>query len=76
MTTSSLLGRRNSFTNTTKADPKLAKLKDDDGRLPIHWAVSSNQLEIVRALVQTKDFDPDVQVRCDMVRRTGATPGC
>jgi ankyrin repeat protein len=51
-----------SSANSNKAEPKLAKLKDDDGRLPIHWAASSNQLEIARALVQTKGFDPDVQV--------------
>ncbi|OAA61159.1 proteasome regulatory particle subunit [Niveomyces insectorum RCEF 264] len=43
------------------ADQKLAKLKDDDGRLPIHWAASFNQVEIVRLLVQVKGFDPDVQ---------------
>ncbi|KJR82609.1 26S proteasome non-ATPase regulatory subunit 10 [Sporothrix schenckii 1099-18] len=43
------------------ADPKLANRKDDDGRLPIHWAASSNQLEIVRLLIQVKGFDPDVQ---------------
>ncbi|RYP38952.1 hypothetical protein DL767_002391 [Monosporascus sp. MG133] len=43
------------------ADPKLARLKDDDGRLPIHWAASSNQLAIVLLLAQQKDFDPDVE---------------
>ncbi|KAK3383647.1 ankyrin repeat-containing domain protein [Lasiosphaeria ovina] len=42
-------------------DPKLARLKDEDGRLPIHWAASSNQTEIVTLLVQQKDFDPDAQ---------------
>jgi len=45
-----------------KADPKLAKLKDDDGRLPIHWACSANQKEIVQLLIQNKFFDVDVQV--------------
>jgi len=45
-----------------QADPKLAFQKDDDGRLPIHWAASSNQFEIVSLLVQQKGFDPDVQV--------------
>ncbi|KAK8083019.1 hypothetical protein PG996_001800 [Apiospora saccharicola] len=44
-----------------KADPKQARKKDDDGRLPIHWAASSNQLEIVLLLSQQKDFDPDVE---------------
>jgi len=46
-----------------KADPKLARLKDEDGRLAIHWAASSNQPEIVSLLVNQKGFDPDVQVR-------------
>jgi len=45
-----------------KADPKLARLKDEDGRLAIHWAASSNQPEIVSLLVNQKGFDPDVQV--------------
>lgn len=45
-----------------QADPKLAKLKDDDGRLPIHWACSANQLEIVLLLAAQKGFDLDVQV--------------
>ncbi|KAK3363023.1 ankyrin repeat domain-containing protein [Lasiosphaeria hispida] len=43
------------------ADPKLAKRMDEDGRLPIHWAASANNFEIVSLLVQQKDFDPDVQ---------------
>jgi ankyrin repeat protein len=46
----------------SQAEPKLAQLKDDDGRLPIHWATSSNQLEIVSRLVEQKGFDPDVKV--------------
>ncbi|KAI1630983.1 ankyrin repeat-containing domain protein [Biscogniauxia mediterranea] len=41
------------------ADPKLARLKDDDGRLPIHWAASSNQHAIALMLAQQKSFDPD-----------------
>ena len=48
--------------STLQADPKSANLRDDDGRLPIHWAASANQLEIANTLVQTKGFDPDVQV--------------
>ncbi|KAI1806473.1 ankyrin [Daldinia bambusicola] len=43
------------------ADPKLARLKDDDGRLPIHWAASANNLPIVLMFAQQKDFDPDVE---------------
>ncbi len=46
----------------SQADPKLAYQKDEDGRLPIHWAASSNQFEIASLLVQQKGFDPDVQV--------------
>lgn len=45
-----------------QANPKLATQKDDDDRLPIHWAVSYNHLPIVELLVSRKDFDPDVQV--------------
>jgi 26S proteasome non-ATPase regulatory subunit 10 len=37
-------------------------MKDDDDRLPIHWAVAYNHLPIVELLVATKDFDPDVEV--------------
>ncbi|KAJ2988012.1 hypothetical protein NUW58_g4199 [Xylaria curta] len=43
------------------ADPKSAQRKDDDGRLPIHWAASSNQPAIVLLLSQQKTFDPDVE---------------
>ncbi|BDD54741.1 hypothetical protein MPDQ_003366 [Monascus purpureus] len=43
------------------ANPKLALLEDDDGRLPIHWAVAYNHLPIVGLLVSNKNFDPDVQ---------------
>ncbi|KAI4765160.1 putative proteasome regulatory particle subunit [Aureobasidium sp. EXF-3400] len=43
------------------ANPKLAKLRDDDDRLPIHWAASYNRLPIVEILSDRKDFDPDVQ---------------
>jgi 26S proteasome non-ATPase regulatory subunit 10 len=44
-----------------RADPKVAFRKDEDGRLPIHWAASANQFDIVSILVQVKNFDPDVQ---------------
>ncbi|KAI2620783.1 ankyrin repeat-containing domain protein [Xylaria nigripes] len=43
------------------ADPKLSQQKDDDGRLPIHWAASSNQHAIVLLLSEQKTFDPDVE---------------
>lgn len=45
-----------------KANPKLASLRDDDERLPIHWAVAYNHLPIIGLLVTDKNFDPDVQV--------------
>ncbi|KAL5622106.1 hypothetical protein BROUX41_006051 [Berkeleyomyces rouxiae] len=47
--------------NLLKDNPKLALKKDHDGRLPIHWAASSNNFEIVKHLVQLPNFDPDVQ---------------
>ncbi|KAI0489584.1 ankyrin [Xylaria cf. heliscus] len=43
------------------AEPKLSQRKDDDGRLPIHWAASYNQHAIVLLLSQQKGFDPDVE---------------
>ncbi|KAL2832711.1 ankyrin repeat-containing domain protein [Aspergillus pseudoustus] len=43
------------------ANPKLATTKDDDDRLPIHWAVAYNRLPVVELLVATKNFDPDVE---------------
>ena len=45
-----------------QANPKLATRRDDDDRLPIHWAISYNHRPIVDILVSRKDFDPDVQV--------------
>ncbi|EEH21138.1 hypothetical protein PABG_03369 [Paracoccidioides brasiliensis Pb03] len=41
------------------ANPKLALLKDPDGRLPIHWAVAYHHLPLVELLVATDKFDPD-----------------
>jgi 26S proteasome non-ATPase regulatory subunit 10 len=38
-------------------------VKDDDGRLAIHWAAAFNRLPVVELLVSTKNFDPDVEVR-------------
>ncbi|OJJ49703.1 hypothetical protein ASPZODRAFT_12824 [Penicilliopsis zonata CBS 506.65] len=43
------------------ANPKLALVKDDDSRLPIHWAVAYNRLPIVELLVASRNFDPDVE---------------
>lgn len=37
-------------------------MKDDDERLPIHWAVAYNRHPVVELLVAMKDFDPDVEV--------------
>jgi len=45
-----------------QANPKLAQLKDDDGRLPIHWAISFNRPEVVSLLINQKGFDPDAEV--------------
>ncbi|QPC67092.1 hypothetical protein HYE67_009323 [Fusarium culmorum] len=55
-----------------KSDPKLSQRKDDDGRYPIHWAASSNSLEIVQLLANQRSFDADVQVSCKLrhTRRT------
>ena len=44
-----------------QANPRLATRKDEDERLPLHWACSYNHLPIVELLVSRKDFDPDVQ---------------
>ncbi|KAL8944100.1 MAG: hypothetical protein Q9216_000691 [Gyalolechia sp. 2 TL-2023] len=43
------------------ANSRLATKKDDDERLPIHWALSNNHQAIVELLASKKDFDPDVQ---------------
>jgi ankyrin repeat protein len=52
-----------SSSNTcVQSQPKLASLKDDDGRVPLHWAASSNNKDVVLLLAQQPDFDPDVQV--------------
>ncbi|KAH0012827.1 hypothetical protein KCU78_g9502, partial [Aureobasidium melanogenum] len=54
-------GQINLAESLLNANPKLAKLRDDDDRLPIHWAASYNRLPIVEILSDRKDFDPDVQ---------------
>jgi len=43
------------------ANPKLAERRDDDERLPIHWAISYGHLDIAILLSAGKNFDPDVQ---------------
>jgi 26S proteasome non-ATPase regulatory subunit 10 len=48
-------------------NPKAALVKDDDERLPIHWAVAYNRLPIVELLVASKNFDPDVEVRLSLM---------
>ncbi|POR35407.1 Ankyrin repeat domain containing protein [Tolypocladium paradoxum] len=44
-----------------QTDHKLSQRKDDDGRYPIHWAASSNNLDIVLLLANQASFDPDIQ---------------
>lgn len=45
-----------------QANPKLSNRRDDDDRLPLHWAASYNRLPIVELLSERKDFDVDAQV--------------
>ena len=42
------------------ANPKLAKLRDPDERVPLHWAVAYNHLPIVQLFVEANSFDADV----------------
>ncbi|KZL73404.1 ankyrin repeat-containing protein [Colletotrichum tofieldiae] len=44
-----------------KTESRLATREDEDRRLPIHWAASSNCIDIVILLAQYRSFDPDVQ---------------
>ncbi|PNS19875.1 hypothetical protein CAC42_7842 [Sphaceloma murrayae] len=41
--------------------PKLAARRDDDDRLPIHWACSYNRIPIIEILSERRDFDVDAQ---------------
>ncbi|KAM0722890.1 hypothetical protein Q7P37_001088 [Cladosporium fusiforme] len=43
------------------ADPKLISRRDDDDRLPLHWAASYNRQAIVELLSERKNFDVDSQ---------------
>ncbi|EEQ90313.2 26S proteasome non-ATPase regulatory subunit 10 [Blastomyces dermatitidis ER-3] len=52
-------GRISTAESLLNANPKLAFLKDPDGRLPIHWAVAYNHFPIVELLVGMPKFDPD-----------------
>ncbi|KAF2964521.1 hypothetical protein GQX73_g9066 [Xylaria multiplex] len=54
-------GKLSAVESLLNADPKSSQRKDDDGRLPIHWAASSNQQAIVLLLSEQKTFDPDVE---------------
>ena len=59
-----------------QANPRLADRKDEDDRLPLHWAVSSNYLAVVELLVQTTRFDPDSQVTEPNGRKHPAADCC
>ncbi|KAB8068184.1 ankyrin repeat-containing domain protein [Aspergillus leporis] len=54
-------GKTQTAESLLNVNPKLAAVKDDDERLPIHWAVSYNRLPIVELLLSNKHFDPDVE---------------
>jgi len=54
-------GKTSTVESLVNANPKLANRRDDDERLPIHWAISYGHLEIAVLLSAVKDFDPDVQ---------------
>lgn len=54
-------GKLGEFEALLHANPQLATKRDDDERLPIHWALSNNHQVIVELLISRKDFDPDVQ---------------
>ncbi|KAI4229695.1 MAG: hypothetical protein L6R36_000611 [Xanthoria steineri] len=54
-------GKLSEVESLLNANPRLATIKDDDERLPIHWALSNTHEAIVQLLVSRKDFDPDVQ---------------
>lgn len=41
------------------ANPKLASLVDEDGRLPLHWALANNHVDIVNLLIIQSSFDVD-----------------
>ncbi|KAL1952606.1 hypothetical protein VTO42DRAFT_4691 [Malbranchea cinnamomea] len=53
-------GKTSTVESLLNANPKLAHLKDDDERLPIHWAAAYNRLSIIELLISMENFDPDV----------------
>ncbi|MCJ1457367.1 Ankyrin-2 [Mycoblastus sanguinarius] len=54
-------GRTAAVESLINANPRLATKRDDDERLPLHWAASYNHMPVVELLVSRKDFEPDVQ---------------
>ena len=51
-------------TVSSQANPRLGSKRDDDDRLPVHWAVSHNHLDIAKLFASRQDFDPDAQASC------------
>lgn len=43
------------------ADPKLVSRRDDDDRLPLHWAASYNRIPIVELLSEQRGFEIDAR---------------
>ncbi|KAI9677092.1 MAG: hypothetical protein M1817_006931 [Caeruleum heppii] len=54
-------GRISVVESLLNANSRLASLRDEDDRLPLHWALSYNHLSVVELLVSQKNFDPDAQ---------------
>ncbi|KAJ5767123.1 uncharacterized protein N7511_004739 [Penicillium nucicola] len=54
-------GRDQVVESLLNANPKAALVKDDDDRLPIHWATAYNHVRVVELLMGAKGFDPDVE---------------
>jgi 26S proteasome non-ATPase regulatory subunit 10 len=52
-------GRVQAIEALLSANPKFASIKDDDERLPVHWAASYGHFDIVRLLASQKSFEPD-----------------
>ncbi|KAK3672326.1 putative ankyrin-repeat protein [Recurvomyces mirabilis] len=54
-------GQTKQVESLLNADRRLANRRDDDERLPLHWAASYNRLPIVEILADQKGFDADAQ---------------
>ncbi|EON61497.1 26S proteasome non-ATPase regulatory subunit 10 [Coniosporium apollinis CBS 100218] len=54
-------GKTSVVESLLNANPRLSSRRDEDDRLPLHWAVSYNRPEIVQLLMQSKNFDVDAQ---------------